>query len=197
MSRLSVNTWRASGTWLLSLLIAVALAGCGGGYNSIGGTISGLSAGNSVTLEDNGSDPLTLSANGSFTFATTVLAGNSYDVTVSAQPAGQTCSVAGGAGTVSATSIDVTSVAVTCVYSASLIGTVTGLHPGTSVTFQNGSTLAVATGNGGFAFPGVLAGGTAYDVTITVQPSGQTCTIANPTGTIATSVTSIVTVTCV
>jgi hypothetical protein len=76
---------------------------------TVGGTVSGLSG--SVVLQDNGGDNLTVNGNGSFTFATPVVSGSSYSVTVLTNPNGQSCSVANGSGTVSA---NVTSVSVTC-----------------------------------------------------------------------------------
>jgi len=77
---------------------------------SVGGTVSGLSG--TVVLQDNGGDNLSDSAIGGFTFATSLAAGSAYDVTVQSSPAGQTCSVANGSGTVGSASI--TNVAVTC-----------------------------------------------------------------------------------
>ena len=76
----------------------------------MGGTVSGLSG--TVVLQDNGGDDLTVTANGSFTFATTVASGAAYAVTVKTNPSGQTCTVASGSGTMG--SANVTSVAVTC-----------------------------------------------------------------------------------
>ena len=72
--------------------------------------MSGLSG--TVVLEDNGSDTLSVAANGSFTFATALASGAAYNVTVQANPAGQTCTVASGSGTIA--SANVTSVTVTC-----------------------------------------------------------------------------------
>jgi N-acetylneuraminic acid mutarotase len=63
-------------------------------------------------LQDNGGDNLTVNANAAFTFATQVLGGTSYVVTVLTQPTGQYCSVTGGSGTVPAN--NVTTVAVSC-----------------------------------------------------------------------------------
>ena len=80
----------------------------------IGGTVSGLSG--TVVLQDNGGDDLSVSASGAFTFATALSAGSAYNVTVKTNPAGQTCSVANGSGTVG--SAGVTNVAVTCTTSA-------------------------------------------------------------------------------
>jgi hypothetical protein len=79
---------------------------------TIGGKVSALAASTSVVLEDNGSDALTVSANGPFTFKTAVAKGGSYAVTVKTQPSGQTCSVSDGSGKVG--SANVTNVAVSC-----------------------------------------------------------------------------------
>jgi hypothetical protein len=84
--------------------------GSGGSSFSVGGAVSGLSG--SVVLEDNGGDDTTVTADGSFTFPTALASGAAYAVTVESDPAGQTCTVANGAGTVG--SADVTDVAVTC-----------------------------------------------------------------------------------
>ena len=82
---------------------------------SVGGTVSGLSG--TVVLQDNGGDNLSVPANGSFTFATQLAAGAAYAVTVATNPAGQTCTVANGSGTVG--SGNVTGVAVSCAASTS------------------------------------------------------------------------------
>ena len=50
---------------------------------TVGGTLTGLPAGDTVTLQDNGGDDLTLSNNGTFTFPTALPNGQSYSVTVS------------------------------------------------------------------------------------------------------------------
>lgn len=79
---------------------------------TIGGALSGLANGESITLLDNGGDALTVGANGSFAFATGLISGSSYLVTVGRQPAGQSCVVNNGSGTVLAA--NVSSVSVTC-----------------------------------------------------------------------------------
>ena len=86
----------------------------GGASFTVGGTLSGLSG--TVVLNDNGGDALSLTANGAFTFPTPVLTGSPYNVTVANSPAGQTCAVSGGSGTVGAG--NVTSVVVTCTASS-------------------------------------------------------------------------------
>jgi len=78
---------------------------------TIGGNISGLTASGLVLL-DNSGDALTVQAYGStFTFATALVSGAAYAVTVKTQPAGETCQVTSDRGTVSA---NVTTVAVAC-----------------------------------------------------------------------------------
>ena len=77
---------------------------------TIGGTVSGLSG--TVVLRDNGGDNLSVTGNGSFTFASPVATGGAYNVTVKTNPSGQTCTVSGGSGTVA--SANVTGIAVSC-----------------------------------------------------------------------------------
>ncbi|WP_115720112.1 hypothetical protein [Gallaecimonas mangrovi] len=81
---------------------------------TIGGTVSGLDG--TVVLENNSGDDLTLTSDGSFTFATAVDDNSSYSVTVLTQPSGQACTVTNGSGTLDAT--NVSDVAVSCLDSA-------------------------------------------------------------------------------
>jgi 6-phosphogluconolactonase len=70
--------------------------------------------GNGLTLQINGGSPLPLAANGAFTFATSLLSGTSYVVTVATQPSNppQTCVLGGASGSVQSAAI--TKVLVTC-----------------------------------------------------------------------------------
>jgi len=77
---------------------------------SIGGTVSGLDG--SLTLQNNESDDLTISADGAFTFATRLRQGMVYSVTLLDHPVLQNCAVQGGWGEVG--TADVTSVEVSC-----------------------------------------------------------------------------------
>jgi len=104
---------------ILSVASVFLVTGCGGDGTSayhVGGTVNGLPLGATVTLQDNGGDDLTVSASGSFGFATALASGSAYAVTVKTQPAGGNCTVAGGSGTVAAA--DVTGIAVNCVATA-------------------------------------------------------------------------------
>src|SRR5436853_7710274 len=93
---------------LVAAAMLVAACGGGGGYDSggsgatsagltytIGGTLSGLNPGGTVVLQNNGRDNLTVTQNGSFTFRTPINYPDGYDVSVLAQPTGQTCALSG------------------------------------------------------------------------------------------------------
>jgi hypothetical protein len=83
--------------------------------HTIGGVVTGLNSGAQVALLDNRGDSLTVTANGSFTFATPVT--SAYAVTIGAPPTGETCTVTQGSGTAPAT--NVTNVMVACAASVS------------------------------------------------------------------------------
>jgi hypothetical protein len=101
---------RASGrTFALAIVGMLALNGCGGGAGgpggtlpptySIGGTITGLSgSGLTIAYGSQTLSPATGAA--TFVFPTAMSAGTAYSVTVQSQPAGQTCLVTNGTGTV-------------------------------------------------------------------------------------------------
>ena len=78
---------------------------------TLSGTVSGLAAGTSVTLSDNGV-LLPVATNGAFSFPGTLTIGSTYSVTISVPPAGETCSLVNGSGTVTATGIP--AIVVTC-----------------------------------------------------------------------------------
>ena len=125
------------------------------GAFTVGGTLTGLPAGDTVTLQDNGGDDLTLSTNGTFTFPTALPNGQSYSVTVSGTSAQVECSLANGSGTISGA--NVTNVAAQCrhtcpaltgnldvdMYNAAVSdGTANGGVPGVMLT-QNGGPYRV------------------------------------------------------
>ena len=183
-----------SGTVVAANVTTVVVA-CKATY-TIGGTVSGLIAGRSVTLLDNGTDALTVTANGAFTFKTPVASGSTYKVTVSVQPTGETCTVTNGSGTVG--TAKVTNVVVACKAQTYTIGgAVSGLNTGASVTLlDNGTDALTVTANGSFTFKTALASGAKYNVTVSVQPTGETCTVANGTGTVGTANVTNVAVSC-
>ena len=88
---------------------------------SISGTLTGLHQGGTIALQNNNTDDLTLSSNGSFTFATAILDLSNYNVSISSQPNSpiQTCIISNNSGTVNAASV--TDIAITCPYGDDLI----------------------------------------------------------------------------
>ena len=76
----------------------------------IGGMVSGLAG--SVVLQNNGGDDLTVANSGAFEFATQLVVGKNYAVTVKTNPPGQLCTVDAGSGTI--TDAAITSIKVTC-----------------------------------------------------------------------------------
>ena len=187
LSRLSVKKIGIAG--LLALLMA-----CGGGSDPVpsflvGGTVSGL-GGSGLILQNSGANDLSITADGTFTFTSRVTNGGAYSVTVRTQPSGpsQTCTVAGGTGTVSGG--DVTGVSVTCSPNTYAVrASVSGLS-GSGFVLQNnaGDDLAIAA-DGTHAFATPVASGASYAVTVRTQPSGplQTCTVTSGTGTVSAS----------
>jgi hypothetical protein len=172
---------------------ALCLAACTG---EIGGSVSGLGDGRSVTLLNNGADPLTVTRNGSFVFNDTVEANAAYAVTVGTQPVGQNCSISNGTGTIDEDGTSVDNVLVSCAFTASLRGTVTGLRPGTALTLVNADNLLPIAADGPFAFAQTLSDGTSYSVSVQAQPAGGLCTVQNGSGTFVAASFLDIAVTC-
>jgi hypothetical protein len=186
------------------LAAATLLAGCHGSTvtETVGGTVIGLqttgTSGNTpLQLQNNGVDTITVKSNGSFNFPTALDVGTTYVVTVSQQPEGETCSVENSIGILEENVGNVSSVVVNCISTVSSsdapYGTVSGLKTGTLTVTVNGiDPLPITNANNAailsWAFPTALPLGTAFQVAIASQPSGQNCTITNPaaaTGTVS------------
>jgi hypothetical protein len=161
---------------------------------TVGGTISGLTA--SGLILANGADTLNVAAGAtSFTMPRPVASGGGYAVTVQAQPLGETCAVANGAGTMGAG--NVTNVAVSCAASNyTLSGTITGLNANGLVLANGGVNVTLSANASDFTFGPVLTVGSAYAVTVQTQPVGLTCSVANGTGIAGAANVTNVAVTC-
>jgi hypothetical protein len=162
------------------------------------GSVAGM-VGYGLVLRNNGGDDLPALGDGAFVFATPVPSSGAFSVTVAAQPSGpaQTCTVAGGAGTVGAA--DVTGVTVTCITPRYRIRpTVSGLSGSGLVLRNNGGDDLAVGGNGSLAFATAIENGGTYAVTVASQPTGpwQSCTVSNPTGTVGNTDVTNVAVTC-
>jgi hypothetical protein len=172
---------------------ALGLSGCGG---EIGGTVTGMGTERSLTLLNNGTDSLTVTSNGPFAFVELLQAQSAYDVSIMTQPAGQVCAVADGSGVTNEQADSIDTVRVTCANSASITGTVSGLLEGTAVILSNGSARLTVTVNGAFAFPGIVAAGTAYDVLVATRPSNANCAVVGGSGIFVLNVATNIQVTC-
>jgi hypothetical protein len=177
------------------------LSACGGGGGSetgnytVGGSTSGLTG--SLVLQNNGTDNLPISTDGSFTFITLVASGSAYDVTAFSQPTGQTCTVSNGSGSVLN---DVTNVTVACYWNSySLHVNVSGLNGTVKLQNNGGDDLAITSSGASTVstFATQLANGSNYSVSVLTQPEGQTCSVANGSGTIASASVFNVNLTCI
>lgn len=196
------------------LAILGVLAGCGGGGGggggdsaapapsttpaavntyTVGGSVSGLSHTGLVLA--NGSEKLAVAAGGSsFVFAQAQSEGANYSVVVDQQPAGLSCSVQGGAGTVAKANIN--GLVVACTPLRAITGTVAGLSFGGLSLLNGAELLNLSAGSSSFAFTQKLAEGSSYGVTIRTQPSGQGCVIAESSGTVGAGDVSSIKVSC-
>ncbi len=151
---------------LVGLLCIAGLVGCRIGFDErligdggvpdgdasvqsfmIGGTASGLT-GPGLVLQNNGTDDLEVPADGEFSFATPILDGQTYAITVRSQPASESCSVSNAQGTVAGAPI--TDVEVTC-FGA-------GVCPPT-LTFTSNGSFTLPTGCTGFTVDVTGGGG--------------------------------------
>jgi len=189
---------------LAGLAPLILLAGCGGGGGdsgpaptprfTVGGSVSGLS-GNGLVLA-NGTDTIAVNAGATaFTLPTTLTSGSPFSVTVQTQPTGQTCTVAGGTGTMG--SANVTAAAVTCITNTYTVGgSISGLISSGLVLANGSDTLAVDANATGFTLPTAVDFGSNFSVSVQTQPTGLTCSVASGIGTVAEATVSSVVVTC-
>lgn len=160
----------------------------------IGGSVSGLQ-GDGLVLRKHDGETLAIASNGTFFFENAQASGTSYAVTVQTPPTdpSQTCTIAGGSGTVG--SGDVRNVRVTCATDSFAIGgTVNGLLGSGLVLLNHGGNGLDVGADGPFAFTQKEASGGTYNVTVGTQPSDptQACSVGNASGTVgAGDITSV------
>jgi N-acetylneuraminic acid mutarotase len=151
-----------------------------------------------LTLQDNAGDDLVVHGTGTvnFTFATPLLAGAAYAVTILTQPVspGQTCVVSNGSGTINGS---VANVQISCPQPKfSVGGAVTGLVIGNGDTMElqdNAGDNLFVTGDVPFTFPTQFSFGTTYSVSQFLPPTSQTqpCTIFFATAVIVGNVSDV------
>ena len=158
---------------------------CSSESYTVSGTVVGLYSGQSVTLQNNSGDDLTVSDNTSFSFTTKVAQGATYLVTVKTQPTAQTCTPNLNSGVVSDNVSDVSIICSYTVYTVS--GSVSGLS-GTLVLQNNYGSDQTLTSDGSFSFE--VASSAKYNVRAKTQPNGK-CVVSNGTGTTSADVDNV------
>lgn len=169
-----------------SSAVTSVVVSCSTSDFTIGGTVRDMS-GSGLVLRNNGRDELTIDDSGSFTFATALPTGATYDVTIAEQPMSpaQTCTVSNGFGVVAFS--NVTSITVRCSTQGHTIGgRVRGLRGSGLLLQNNGSDDLPIASSGRFEFSTPLPRGTPYNVTVARQPSNpqQTCEVRDGSGTV-------------
>lgn len=144
------------------------------GYYTIGGTVSGLSAGSSITLLGNDGNIARVSADGPFTIPGYSVTGTSYSVTVETQPAGNLfCTVSNGVGPVTGT---VTNINVVCAMPSGYYAYVANI--GSVSQFTVGTNGALAP----MSIPSIAAGpATSEPTSIAVDPTNHYVYVVNDT----------------
>jgi hypothetical protein len=174
---------------------------------TVGGNVSGLAGGGSLTLRNtfnsllgNGPeiDDIQINSNGAFTFPA-IPSRSVFNITVLAQPVGQICSVFANFGL---PVDDITSVVVECQNGTTVHtvgGTVSGLTSSNLLLTlsANNNVLLVPTGANQFTFPNGLVSGTEYVVAIATQPQGRTCVVTRSHGEVVAADVTDVSIACI
>src|SRR4029078_10472754 len=128
--------------------------------------VAGLATGETLVLQNNAGDNLSVTSNGMKSFAPPVRSGLPYAVTLLSQPvfpAAQTCTVTGPAGTVMSGPV---TLAVTCMTNTySVGGTVSGLTGTGLVLRDNGGDDRSVSADGTFTFATPVASGSTHNIT--------------------------------
>jgi len=166
--------------------------------HSLGGAVSGLLSGTSVTLTNN-QESVIVSADGNFTFPTKLKSGTTYSVTLTTTATNLTCTLSNAQGTVQ--SSDISNVSVTCGWGNNYyeVGVNVSGISGTITVQNNASNSLNISANGLHKFSERIATGSSFAVTISSQPVGTICSFDEPTLTIGSIATSNITlyITCV
>jgi Kelch motif len=156
---------------------------------------SGISGAGGLIVSDGIGPDLTFTTNGQQAFTDTYASGANYALAITQQPTGEACTLGSNStGTITA-NVTVTATCVSNVPTFSIGGTLSGLSSGTVVLQDNGGDNLSLSANGTFTFLTPVPSGSNYNVTVLTQPTGQTCSVNNGTGTVSAKVTNVA-VTC-
>jgi hypothetical protein len=179
------------------LALALGLTACGGGKATfvLGGPVTGLKYPGLVITNVTNGDAVTVAppataGNTSYALGKTVEYGETYNVQITSAPAHQTCVLSGGSDT--AGRLASISIQVDCaIQSFSIGGTVTGLKETgtatlTGLVLGNGADRLAVEKNAAYVMPLQVPYAETYGVYVLTQPTGQTCTVSNASGTVNT-----------
>ena len=202
------------GSLALTFVFALSLSACGGGGGSgdgggstpppggnnppltfrVGATVSGLRGAGLVL--GNGTQDLTVAADGNAFFTGSLANGTPYSLTVRSQPSApsQTCALANATGSIN--SADALAQVTCTTNSYSLQGSVTGLL-GSGLRVGNGAQSVELLKDGDFSLGSALSGSD-YAVTVSAQPiaPSQTCEVDNGSGSVGASAIANIRVRC-
>lgn len=160
---------------------------------TVAGSISGLAA-SGLVLRMNSASLIVASGATGFKFSTALTTNAVYSVSVGIQPTGLSCTVNNGSGTIAVA--NVSNIAISCVPTYTVSGTISGLTATGLQLRLKAMTLIVAGGATAFKFSTAFTSGTSYLVGVNAQPNGQTCLVTNAGGTIGTSNVTDVVINC-
>jgi N-acetylneuraminic acid mutarotase len=196
------SSWTGPGT----ADVTNVLIHCNGVIASVGATVSGLLPNQSVTVKTTATQPPGVQGwPGTATGTATTngpcnqceangIPGFSYTIAIVSQPAGETCT-GDQQGTVGLQTITVPIVCTPSNYTVG--GAVSGLSGGKTVVLNdNGGNATTVSANGSFTFSTPVAYQSPYAVTIATQPTGESCTVTNGSGTTPAANVTNVTVAC-
>ena len=150
--------------------------------------VTGLTG--TLVVQDNTGAALTFTSNNTQTFSNTYTSGATYSVTVQTQPAGQTCTLSSNASGTITSNITVTATCAATTYSLSV--SVSGLSGTVVMQDDQGQTLTF-TSNNTQTFSNTYANGATYTVSVTSQPTDQSCIPTYSTATINANTTIMAT----
>jgi hypothetical protein len=150
--------------------------------------VTGLTG--TLVVQDNTGAALTFTTNNTQTFSNTYTSGATYSVTVQTQPAGQTCTLSSNASGTITSNITVTATCAATTYSLSV--SVSGLSGTVVMQDDQGQTLTF-TSNNTQTFSNTYANGATYTVSVTSQPTDQSCIPTYSTATINANTTIMAT----
>ena len=182
----------------VAIACAIGLIACGGSNGTLvlSGAVVGLNKTGLVVQNNGGPDLAVASGVTLFQFQELIGTDTDFDITIKTQPAGAVCTVINGKGKSGLYSPN--NIAITCITNSyRLGGSITNLK-GIGLALANGADLVTPDANAtSFVFPRNVEDGAPYGVTVLHQPLGQTCTVANASGVVATTERMDVVVSCI